>query len=313
MGFGADPMTRPALPGVFALLLLLGVPVTAAPDNDPGKAPAAPPPPAAEAEAEEPLPPGMTAGPADVKVGPNAQLKVQEQDLFGDATVARSMLEKGGNLISNREQGILLSTFGEVIFEFDDVGYIKDDDKDELDADKMLSSMRESQDQANEELRRLGRSELELTGWHVKPHYDNATHNLEWAPIVRNKSTGNQTVNYNVRLLGRRGVMEITLLVSPEKVDDALPWFRKALEGFSYVRGEDYASYTNGDKTAAYGLAALVTGGAVAVAAKSGLLGKLWKFIIIGLAALGGAIKRLFTGKSAETEQSAPTEPPPQP
>jgi uncharacterized membrane-anchored protein len=297
---------------VLVLLLSFAIPVAAKPPVQPAQPapPAAPP--VAEPEEEEALPPGMTAGPATVSVGPNAQLGVLEKDLFGDGNVARAMLEKGGNLVSNREQGILLSESGEVIFEFDDVGYVKDDDKDSLDADKMLSSLREGQEEANEELKRLGRPGLELTGWHVKPHYDAVTHNLEWAPVVKNKGTGHQTVNYNVRLLGRRGVMEITLLVSPEKFDAALPWFRQTLSKFSYVRGEDYASYTNGDKTAAYGLAALVTGGAVAVAAKSGLLGRLWKFILLGLAALGGAIKRLFGGKSESSGDQVDRSEPPQ-
>jgi hypothetical protein len=138
---------------VLVLLLSFAIPVAAKPPVQPAQPapPAAPP--VAEPEEEEALPPGMTAGPATVSVGPNAQLGVLEKDLFGDGNVARAMLEKGGNLVSNREQGILLSESGEVIFEFDDVGYVKDDDKDSLDADKMLSSLREGQEEANEELK----------------------------------------------------------------------------------------------------------------------------------------------------------------
>jgi uncharacterized membrane-anchored protein len=262
-------------------------------------------------EAAEPLPPGMTAGPAQVKLGSNAGLAVPEGALFGDQAATKSMLEKSGNLTSGREVGMLLADDDvAVIFEFDPSGYVKDDDKDALDADKMLASLREGQDEANEELKKLGRPELEIARWQVKPHYEASSHNLEWGPVVKNKQNGHETVNYNVRLLGRRGVMEVTLLVSPEQLDAKLPWFRSTLKGFGYSQGEDYASFRQGDKVAEYGLAALVTGGAVAVAAKSGLLGKLWKVILAALAALGAGVKRMFSGKRAPPAEPSSAEPP---
>ncbi len=250
-----------------------------------------------EAAANEPLPPGMTPGPAKVKLGHNAEIQVPEGVVFGDASIAKKIMEQSGNLVSGQEAGILLLEGSTVLFEFDDVGYVKDDDKDKLDADKMLSSLREGQDEANKELAKLGRPQLELPRWAVKPHYDDATHNMEWAPVVKNKENGHETVNYNVRLLGRRGVMEATLLVKPEGLETELPIFRQTLKGFAFNAGEDYASWRDGDKVAEYGLAALVTGGAVAVAAKSGLLGKLWKLIVAGIAALVAGAQKLFGKK----------------
>lgn len=288
------------------LSLLLAVSLFAVPAfAQPAPAPAEPEAAAPEGAGEpEPLPPGMTEGPAKVKLGSNAELNVAAGDIFGDAATAKRLLEQGGNLISGREMGILLGQEATVIFEFDEVGYVKDDDKDQLDADKMLTSLREGQEAANEELKKLGRPELELPGWQVKPHYDEKSHNLEWAPLVRNKSSGKETVNYNVRILGRRGVTEAVLLVSPDKFEAQLPWFRSALGGFTYVQGEDYASFRQGDRIAEYGLAALVTGGVVAAAAKSGLLGRLWKFIVLGIAGLGAFLKKLFGGGDKQEQSS---------
>lgn len=277
------------------------------------KKPAPAPPAAAQDEAEpeadaepEALPPGMTEGPAKVKLGSNAEIQIPEGTVHGDAATTRALLERSGNLTSGREVGMLINANGEgqVIFEFNAEGYVKDDDKDELDADKMLASLREGQDEANKELVRLGRSELELPRWEVKPLYDPTTHNLEWAPIVRNKASGHESVNYNIRLLGRRGVMEVTLLVSPDKLQAQLPWFRELLKNYTYVAGEDYASWRSGDKVAEYGLAALVGGGAVAAGFKLGIFAKFWKVIVGGIAALGAGLKRLFGGGKV----SRPTE-----
>lgn len=253
---------------------------------------------AAAPEEEEKLPPGMQVGPAKVKLGSEGELQVAEGVIFGDAAATKALLEKSGNLTNGQELGVLLDGDGATIFEFDPVGYVKDDDKDALDADKMLTSLKEGQEAANVELKRLGRPELEVTRWEVKPHYDLATHNLEWGPIVKDLTSGHESVNYNVRILGRKGVMEVTLIIAPEKLQAQLPAFRSALKGFTFVSGQDYGSWRQGDKVAAYGLAALVTGGVVAAAAKSGLLAKLWKPIGLGLAALVGAIKKLF-GKKA--------------
>lgn len=290
---------------LIAVALLFSAPTFAEPPSpaDPHEEEPVDEAPGDEVHKAEPLPKGMTSGPATVKVGEGASLAVPEGAIFGDAEATRSMLEKSGNLTSGREVGMLLSDEAEVIFEFDPIGYVKDDDKDALDADKMLASLREGQEEANTQLKSLGRAELEIARWQVKPHYESTLHNLEWGPVVKNKQNGHETVNYNVRLLGRRGVMEVTLLVSPEKLDQQLPWFRSALTGFTFEKGEDYASFRSGDKVAEYGLAALVTGGAVAVAAKSGLLAKLWKLIVAGIAAGGLALKRLFGSKGSSGQE----------
>ncbi len=261
---------------------------------------AAPPKPSPLVEDAAPeLPPGITRGPAKVKLGTQSELDVPEGAQFGDAATTRRILEESGNLTSGKEMGILLNDEASVIFDFDSIGFVKDADKEALDADKILESLRAGQDEANKELTRLGRPNLELAGWKVLPHYDPTTQNLEWGILVQNKETKRQSVNYNVRLLGRRGVVEATLLVSPERLENQLTWFRKALSGHKFIAGEDYASWRSGDKVAAYGLAALVTGGVVAAAAKSGFLAKAWKFILIGLVALGGAVKKLFGGNKA--------------
>jgi uncharacterized membrane-anchored protein len=246
------------------------------------------------------VPEGMVEGPRKVDLGVQAELEVPEGALFADGPATRRVLERSGNLTTGRELGMLLTDEAQVLFQFDPVGHVKDDDKDQLDAAKMLESLRSGQEEANEELSRRGMPQLSIDRWQVKPHYDAATHNLEWGPVVKNLENGRETTNYNVRLLGRRGVMEVTLLSDPPKLDAVLPWFRTVLTRHAFKKGEDYASFMKGDKVAEYGLAALITGGAVAVAAKTGLLSKFWKVIVLGIAALVAALKKLFSRNRPE-------------
>ena len=76
------------------------------------------------------------------------------------------------------------------------------------------------------------------------------------------------------------------------------------LTGFQYLPGETYADVQEGDKIAEYGLAALIAGGAAAVATKKGFWAVLagffataWKFIAAAVVGLGAWFKSLFKKK----------------
>ena len=103
-------------------------------------------------------------------------------------------------------------------------------------------------------------------------------------------------VNYTTRLLGRSGVMSATLVSSVDSLPSDTQEFKTTLQKFQYVAGEQYAEFKEGDKVAEYGLAALVLGGAAAVATKKGLwaviggfLAAFWKVIAgFGVALVAG-------------------------
>ncbi len=183
-----------------------------------------------------------------------------------------------------------------LVFEWDEIGYVKDDDKN-LDANAILDSIKKSQEQANVTLRARGFSELTIVGWERAPFYDEQTKLLTWATRVRD-SRGGESVNYNSRLLGRGGVMSVNLVIVPHLLQQELPKYKEIVKATSFQSGQKYSEWRAGDKVAAYGLAALVTGGAAAALAKSGLLGKLGKFIIyivVGIVAvIGVAFKKIF-------------------
>lgn len=258
-------------------------------------------------------------GPATVPLGNRAELDLREDHLFADVESSRRLLEMTGNQPSGQELGIVTSIDPDsswfVVFEYDPVGFVEDDDKDEIDAEALYENIDRGTEQANEWRRERGFPELHLTGWAEKPHYDEKTHNLVWALEARD-SLGEKSVNYNTRLLGRRGVTRVTLVTDPSTFTRDLREVEKAMEGFRYVQGERYADFVAGDKLAGYGLTALVAGGAGAAAAKLGLFAKLgkflakgWKLVLLGFAALGAGIKRLIGGRREERQQSA-AEPP---
>ena len=241
-------------------------------------------------------------GPAKAQLEGIAQIEVPSGYAFLDGKSTRTLMKASGEPVSGHELGFLRPTNAHwsVLFEFSDVGYVKDDEKDKLDADKLLASIKRGTAEANKERVAAGNPLLEIVGWEVPPKYDATTHNLEWA--IRATSEGRPILNYNTRLLGRKGVMEVVLIVDPESLPTTLPTFKELLGGYAFQSGNSYAEYRQGDKVAKYGLAALVVGGAAVGAAKLGLftgllvfLKKGWKLVVVGLAAVAAFIKKLFT------------------
>jgi uncharacterized membrane-anchored protein len=250
-------------------------------------------------------------GPAEADVGSYAKIKIPEGYWFTAAEGTRKLMQAYGNLTTGNEIGLLSPTNLEwfVIFRFSDVGYVKDDDKNKLDAEKLLGTIKRGTEEGNKRRAKMGVAPMKIVGWEAPPKYNEETHNLEWA--IRGESDGHAVVNYNTRLLGREGVMEAKLVIDPEKLQDTLPTFQRLLADYHYKTGHTYAEYKQGDKLAKYGLAALVTGGAAAVAMKTGLLGSLIlffkkgaKLVIVAIVAVVAWIKRLVLGKGRDQVSS---------
>ena len=243
----------------------------------------------------------MIAGPATAKLGDVAHIQVPAGFDFLDGNSVRALMKAWGEPVSGHELGMLAPTNENwsVIFEFNSIGYVKDDDKDKLNADKLLAAIKEGTEEGNKERARAGNPPLTIIGWEKPPHYDESTHNLEWA--IRAESEGEPILNYNTRLLGRKGVMEAVLICRPDELPATLPAFRELLAGYNYSSGQSYAEYKPGDKVAKYGLAALVLGGAGVGAAKLGLfawlavfLKKAWKLVVVAFVAVIGFFKKIL-------------------
>ncbi len=235
-----------------------------------------------------------------------AEVELGENDLFADPETTRQLMEAMGNVVNGREIG-LIAPGGEdkhwfVLFEFDPVGYVPDDEKDSIDKGALLKSISEGTERANRVRARRGFAGLHVIGWYEEPYYDEQTNNLTWA-LEAESDDGSRVINYNVRLLGREGYTSVTLVTDPATLATDKVEIQRIVSGFTYKPGKRYAEFVAGDKVAAYGLTALIAGGAGAAAVKLGLLAKLgkilaksWKLVLLALAGLGVGLKRLFGG-----------------
>lgn len=249
-------------------------------------------------------------GPTRGALGWEATISVPPGCLFTGVDGVKLFLQLTENIASGNERGVVMCQADQtsdpwfVLFSYDKSGYVRDDEGSKLDADAILETVRSGTEAANRERKSRGWGTLSVDGWATKPFYDRTTNNLTWA-ITAHDNTGGRTVNHSVRLLGRGGVMHADLVTTPTQLDALVPTFNGMISAFTYQPGQKYAEWRPGDKVAAYGLTALVAGGAGVALAKSGLLVKFWKLIVAGIAAAVAAIKRMWgklTGRRNEIQ-----------
>ena len=193
-----------------------------------------------------------------------------------------------------RDQG-----WGAVI-EFEDTGHISDEEAASQDYDSVLNEMKSATEE-NDETKSQGYPVQHLIGWAQQPTYDSYTKTLIWARNIQFEGQEENTLNYDVRMLGRTGVLSLNMVDSMSNLDAVSEEAKGLGATVKFDPGYAYADFDpSSDKEAGYGLAGLVAAGAgLAVAKKIGLLGLLLVFlkkaivlVVAGFAGIGAWLKR---------------------
>lgn len=182
---------------------------------------------------------------------------------------------------------------------FDEIGYVSDKDAAEYDYDTMLVEMRDSIAEENKQRLEAKYEPITLVGWAARPRYDAQGRKLYWAKELQFGTDPAHTLNYNIRVLGRKGVLVLNFIAGME----ALPMIEAAvpdvLAMVSYTQGNRYADFVPSlDTVAAVGIGGLIAG---KVAAKVGLIAMALVFLkkgaVVVLLAGGWVVRNLFSRK----------------
>lgn len=207
-------------------------------------------------------------------------------------------------------------TWGAVIT-YEATGYVRDDDADSADYDELLAQLREGEAAVNEERTRRGYPAQHLVGWAQAPTYDRRTHSVIWAQNIRFEGSRENTLNYDIRLLGRRGVLSLNMITVMSKLAETRAAAVRFATTAEFLPGSRYADYQEGtDQVAAYGVTGLIAAGlGVTLAKKAGLIAILLAFakkgfvlIIAAVALIVAWLRRRF-GAGQEEEPVAYYEP----
>ncbi len=186
---------------------------------------------------------------------------------------------------------------------YDEMGYVKDDDADKIKYDKLLEDLKTDQEKANLERTKLGYDAMHLVGWASSPYYDKQNKVLHWAKEYTVAGDEDTTLNYDIRILGRKGVLSVNALATMDQLADVKKNIPAVLKMAQFDKGYKYDEFDSGiDKVAAWTIGGLVAGKILAKVGVFALLLKFWKLGMLAVAGAFAAIKRFFTGKKKEDE-----------
>ncbi|MCX6199518.1 MAG: DUF2167 domain-containing protein [Bacteroidetes bacterium] len=185
---------------------------------------------------------------------------------------------------------------------YDEDGHVKDDDAKDIKYDELLEQMQKEVKEINPERKKQGYPTFQLTGWASPPYYDEQEKKLHWAKRILFEGDSTETLNYNIRVLGRKGVLILNAIGTMDQLAEIKSQINPILANVNFNDGSKYADFdSNSDKVAAYGIGGLIAGG---VLLKTGLFAKIGlvllkfaKLIFIGGAAVVAGIVKFFKGK----------------
>lgn len=209
-----------------------------------------------------------------------------------------------------KEGGPLTDNSYAFVITYDELGYVKDDDADKINYDDLLKQMQKEETEENKARKAEGYGNIHMVGWAAKPFYDKNNKVLHWAKNLQFEGNDENTLNYEVRILGRKGVLSLNAVATLSQLDSVKKDIDKVLAMPAFNDGLAYKDFdSKTDNVAAWTIGGLVAG---KVLVKAGLwavivkfLAASWKFILIGLVAAWAGIKKFFGKKpTVEEEQT---------
>jgi len=246
----------------------------------------------------------------DIQLGDNLAKLVVPRDFYflGPDDAEKVLVDIWGNppgqdvlgmLIPRRYAPLDYESWA-VTIDYVDDGYVSDEDAADIDYDDLLVGMQKDTLDSNADREAAGYGAIELLGWAEPPYYDATEKKLYWAKELRFAGAEETTLNYEIRALGRHGMLMMTFIASTPQLSEINAHRDTVLAMAEFNDGDRYADFDPSiDKVAAYGIGALVAG---KLAAKAGffavglvLLKKFGIFLLLGLGAFGRKLKGLFT------------------
>lgn len=250
----------------------------------------------------------LTYQTGDIKVGDGlATLHLGEDYRFlGPADARRVIEEAWHNPPGDQPLGMIVPAklspadprgWG-VVVSYVEEGHVDDADAASIDYDELLTQMKEATEKENESRKAMGFPAMHLVGWAEPPHYDQSRHSLYWAKELGGDDGGENSLNYAVRVLGRKGVLELNAVSGMTQLPQIRPEMETIYGRVEFDDGNRYGDFNPDiDTVAAYGIGGLIAGKLAMKAGLFAILAKGGKFIVLAVVGLFAGIRAWFTRK----------------
>jgi len=217
---------------------------------------------------------------------------------------------KGENLtlglLLPENQGVMSQNGYVFNIQYDEIGHVEDDDADDVNYDDLLTEMQKETVEENKERQKEGYVPVSIVGWAAKPFYDKDRKILHWAKEIKFGQDSLNTLNYNVRILGRKGVLVLNAIATENELPLVQKDISKVLDIVQFNDGYKYEDFDSSiDEVAAWTIGGLVAGKVLAKVGFFAIFLKFGKIIVLSLLGFFGAFKNKIKGwfsKSKNTE-----------
>ena len=181
------------------------------------------------------------------------------------------------------------------------MGFVKDDDAEDINYDDLLKEGQKEMREVNPERIKQGYQPIEFIGWASSPFYDKNKKILHWAKELKFRDDSLNTLNYNLRILGRKGIFMLNAVGSMSELQEVKSNIDKVIGSVEFKEGHKYSDFIpDVDNVAAWTIGGLVAGKILAKVGFFVLIAKFWKLIALAIAGAGGSICKYFKRKKKE-------------
>lgn len=204
--------------------------------------------------------------------------------------------------------GVTFSNSWMFVITYQEDGHVEDDDANDINYDDLLKEMKKDTNEANTERKKAGYPAITLVGWASKPYYDNNLKVLHWAKELRFGNDKESTLNYDLRVLGRTGMFNVSAVAAINQLNEVKTTIPSVINSIQFNEGSKYSDFDSStDNVAAWTIGGLVAGKVLAKAGFFAVIAKFGKAIILAIIAAFAGIKKFLFGKK-EHEVSRPKE-----
>ena len=212
-------------------------------------------------------------------------------------------------MILPENTGVLTENSYVFNIQYEEIGYVKDDDADDIDYDDLLKQMKEESIEENKLRIKEGYESISVIGWAAQPYYDNERKILYWAQEFKFGNSEVNTLNYNIRILGRKGVFVFNAIATTKELPLVQRDINKVLNIFEFSSGYKYEEFDSSvDEVAAWTIGGLVAGKVLAKVGFFAIIAKFGKIIFFAALGFFGAFRKklanLFSKKNIDEPKS---------
>ncbi len=237
----------------------------------------------------------------------NATITTPSGYAFLDATQAKYVLsELWGNpedesilgLLVKKEYGVLNDKSLAFTVSYDNIGYVEGDDANSIDYHDLLKDLIKETNEANTWRIEQGFPKIYVIGWASNPFYDSKNKVLHWAKQLHFEGEEENTLNYNLRVLGRHGVLFINAVGTMKDLPSIKKDINPIINSIKFDEGSRYKDFDSStDDIAAWTIGGLVAGKVVAKAGLFTVLAKFGKIIAIAVGGIAIGLWKKIKGR----------------